>query len=223
MTRLLTVAVALLIADAAAAQCQPWYPLYPVVPPGYSYTPAIWGAPAPKPLPPALPPVAPRGKAGPAIKEEDEPPFAPERPVEKSRNGSKDTGEKKEKDSPRIPRTKLPIPGDRLDKSVPDLPKSDPPKADPPPKDAAPGKPFEQYVIPAEGKGEPQAQVKVGFFNHTDRQLELNVHGQPLRLPQGEYVTVRLPRTFTWTERGDKDHSVVVPPDADGIEIVFRK
>lgn len=221
MTRLLTVAVALLVADTAAAQCHPWYPLYPIGPPAYPLTPAIWGAPAPKPLPPALPPVAPKGRAIPTIKEENELPPPAEKPAEKAKSGAKDAGE--EKDPPRLPKTKLPIPGDRLDKGLPDLPKGDAPKADPPKTDGPAIKPFEQYVIPAEGKGEPAAQVKVGFFNHTDRQLVLDVNGQPVRLPKGEYVTMRLPRTFTWAEPGAKDHSVVVPPDADGIEIVFRK
>ena len=221
MTRLLTVAVALLVADVAAAQCPPWYPVYPVVPPAYPLTPAIWGAPAPKPLPPALPALPPRAKPIPAVKEEDEPPLAPERPAGKSKDGSKDAGTDTE--TPRIPKTKLPIPGDNLDKSVPDLPKKDAPKVDAPKKDDPTAKPFEQYVIPTEGKGEPAAQVKVGFFNHTDRQLVLDVNGQSLRLPKGEYVTMRLPRTFTWAETGAKDNSVVVPPDAEGIEIVFRK
>jgi hypothetical protein len=223
MTRLLTVAVALVVAHAADAQCQPWYPVYPVAPPAYHLTPAVWGAPAPKPLPPALPPVPPRAKAIPSIKEEDEPPLAPEKPADKSKAGAKDAGDEKDKDSPRIPKTKLPIPGDRLDKGLPDLLKGDSPKVEPPKKDDPATKPFEQYVIPAEGKGEPQAQVKVGFFNHTDRPLVLDVNGQPVRLPKGEYVTMRLPRTFSWAEQGAKDQSVVVPPDADGIEIVFRK
>lgn len=219
MTRLLTVAVALLVAQAAAAQCSPWYPLYPVAPPGYPLTPAIWGAPAPRPLPPVVP-VIPRPKAIPSVKEEDEPTTLP---APKSKDAAKDLEETKEKDSPRIPKTRLPIPGDPLDKGVPEVPKVDKSKTEPPKKDDSPVKPFEQYVIPAEGKGEPPAQVKVGFFNHTDRQLVLDVNGQPVRLPKGEYVTVRLPRTFTWAERGAKDHSVVVPPDAEGIEIVFRK
>ena len=78
-------------------------------------------------------------------------------------------------------------------------------------------------VIPADGRGEPQAQVKVGFFNHTEREIVLDVNSEPLRLPKGQYVTVRLPRTFAWAEKGMTENSVVVPPDAEGIEIVLRK
>ena len=216
MTRLLSLATALLIAAAAAAQCPPWYPPYPVAPPAYPLTPAIWGAPIPRPLPPALP------KAIPTVREDDEPATSP-RPAEKAKEGTKSMGEAKDKDSPRIPKTKLPFPGDPLDKAVPDVPKGDAPKADAPKKDAGAAKRFEQYVIPADGRGDPRAEVKVGFFNHSDREIVLDVNGEPLKLPKEQYVTLRLPRTFTWAETGAKDNSVVVPPDADGIEIVFRK
>lgn len=213
MTRLFTVSITLLAVNAAAAQCPSWYPPYPAAPPWYPYTPAVWGAPTPPPLPPLVP-VKPPPKMPPALREEDEAPTAP-RPAEKPKNGSK--GDDTEKETPRIPKTKLPIPGDKLDKGVPDVRKSDAPKKDPP------DKAFEQYVIPAEGRGEPQAQVKVGFFNHADREIVLDVNNEPLRLPKGQYVTVRLPRTFAWAEKGAKENSVVVPPDAEGIEIVFRR
>jgi hypothetical protein len=221
MRRLFLAAVtALVLAGPAAAQCQPWYPLYPVAPPAYPLTPAVWGAPVPKPLPQVLP--ATPARATPAIREDDEP-AAPTRPARKSKNGTKDPGEDKDRDGPRIPKTKLPIPGDPLDKAVPEVPKADRPKTDTAKNDAPPAKTFEQYVIPSEGRGEPQAQVRVGFFNHTQREIVLDVNGEPLRLPKEEYVTVRLPRTFTWAEKGAKGNEVVVPPDADGIEIVFRK
>ena len=93
----------------------------------------------------------------------------------------------------------------------------------PPKKDAPVGKAVEQFVIPADGKGEPRAEVKVGFFNHSDRDIALTVNGESVKLPSEEYVTLRLPRTFSWAEKGAKATDVVVPPDADGIEIVFRR
>jgi hypothetical protein len=216
MTRLLSLAACFLVAAAAAAQCPPWYPPYPVAPPAYPLTPAIWGAPIPRPLPLALP------KAIPTVREDDEPATSP-KPPEKAKEGTKANGEAKDKDTPRIPKTKLPFPGDPLDKAVPDVPKADRPKTDAPKKDAGAAKRFEQYVIPADGRGDSRAEVKVGFFNHSDREIVLDVNGEPLKLPKEQYVTLRLPRTFTWAETGAKDNSVVVPPDADGIEIVFRK
>jgi hypothetical protein len=202
---LLSAAVGLLVTGVAAAQCQPWYPPYPVGVPVYPMSPAIWGAPAPAPLPPLLPP-APKPK--PRVVEEDEP--APPKPAEK-KNGTKPEDKK---DLPRIPKVPL-LPGDPVDKPVP--------KPDAPKKDTAAAKGVEQFVIPAEGKGEPRAEVKVGFFNHSDRDITLVVNGESVRLPTEQYVTLRLPRTFSWAEKGAKATDVVVPPDADGIEIVFRK
>jgi hypothetical protein len=211
MPRLVPAAVtAVVLAGAAAAQCPPWYPPYPVAPPAYPLTPAIWGAPVPKPLPPALP------RPVPAVHEDDEP-AGPARPADK-KDASKTNGEPKAKDTPRIPKTRLPVPGDPLDKAVPNVPKGDAPKTDGPA-----GRRVEQYVIPADGRGDGRAEVKVGFFNHSDREIVLDVNGEPLKLPKEQYVTLRLPRTFTWAETGAKGSSVVVPPDADGIEIVFRK
>jgi hypothetical protein len=214
---LLSAAVGLLVAGAAAAQCQPWYPPYPVVViPAYPMTPAIWGAPAPRPLPPALPPVPKRPTR---IAEEDEPAVLP-KPAETK----EPRADAKKDDAPRIPKVKIPLPGDPVDKPLPkEPPKADVPKADAPGKDAPAGKAVEQFVIPAEGKGEPRAEVKVGFFNHTDRDITLVVNGESVRLPRAEYVTLRLPRTFTWAERGARGTDVVVPPDAEGIEIVFRR
>jgi hypothetical protein len=208
MPRFLAVVASLLMAGAAAAQCQPWYPPYPVAVPSYPWSPAVWGAPAPKPLPVALPPAP---KRPPRIVEEDDP-VAPPKSAEK-KNGTKSDAKQ---DAPRIPKVKIPVlPGDPVDKP---LPKSDSPK-----KDAPAGKAVEQFVIPADGKGEPRAEVKVGFFNHSDRDIALTVNGESVKLPSEEYVTLRLPRTFSWAEKGAKATDVVVPPDADGIEIVFRR
>jgi hypothetical protein len=82
----------------------------------------------------------------------------------------------------------------------------------------------EQYFVPADtGRGEAKPEVKVGFFNHSDREIQLEVNGEAVRLPKEQYVTLRLPRTFKWAEKGQKGTEVVVPPNADGLEIVFRK
>ena len=215
---LLTATLTFWLAGQAAAQCWPAYPVYPpIYYPVYPLTPAIWGAPAPAMIPPPPPPVLPRPKAG--VQEGTEPPLAPkptEKPADKPKSGPKD--EPKEgpkdtepKDTPRIPKVKLPLPGDP----------TDPPKRDPA---AERGKTYEQFVVPADPKrSEPQAQVKVGFFNHSDRTVNLVVNGESVELPSSQFISRRLPRTFTWSEKGQKDADVVVPPDADGLEIVFRK
>jgi hypothetical protein len=209
MARLCLVAAFGLWFAGDSTACGRWRPAYPTYPPiyvpAYPLTTAIWGAPAPKPLPPPPRPFVPKPGAG--VREEIEPPLAP-KPPEKP----KDT-DPKDKETPRIPKVKLPLPGDP--------PIEPPPKREP----VANGRmPVEQFLIPADSKrAEPRAVVKVGFFNHSDRAIELQVNGEPLQLPSEQYVTLRLTRTFTWAEKGQKGNDVVVPPDADGIEIVFRR
>lgn len=193
------------LAGPASAQC-----LYPVR--WYPWGPSIWGAPAPLTIPAAVPPFVP--KAGVGLKEEETP-----KPTE---------ADPKEKELPKIPKVKLPLP----DPPIPELPKpkEDGPKSDVPKTDAGRkepaadlGKP-EQFFVPAERKrAEAPAEVRVGFFNHSDREINLEVNGEAVKLPSAQYVTLRLPRTFSWSEKGQKATDVVVPPDADGIEMVFRK
>jgi hypothetical protein len=230
MSRLLVVAAfGLVSACTAHGQCLPWYPAYPARPvyiPVYPLSPAVWGAPAPKPLPPAPVPFVPKGAA---VREEDEPPAT--KPADKPKNGTKAKGpELKENDTPRIPKLKLPLPGDPIEPDPsagkPPAEKKVPPKSELEAKEpvADRAKAVEQFFIPADaGRGEPKAEVKVGFFNHSDREIVLDVNGEAVRLPSEQYVTLRLPRTFKWAEKGQKGTDVTVPSDADGIEIVFRK
>jgi hypothetical protein len=190
--------VAFLASGNVNAQCRQWSPWHPPV---YPVDPAtFWGTPQPRPLPPAPKPFVP--KPGVGIKEEESVP-----PKSK-------IGEPKKDDLPAIPKLKLPgLPDD------PDEPKTA--KKEPA---ADAGKSIEQYIIPAEGNNaERPAVVKVGFFNHSDREILLEVNGETLKLPSEQYVTLRLKRTFTWAEKGQKATDVAVPPDADGMEIVFRK
>lgn len=208
MCRVLVVAISLAFASSAAAQCQRFYPQNPT----YPITSAIWGAPAAKPLPPAPPPFVP--KAGVGVREEEEERGPAPRTLDKPKEGDA-------KEPPRIPKTKLPIPADPADIDLPAPKKTEPTKTEP---RADAGKAVEQFLIPTDDKrGEPRAQIKVGFFNHSEREIMLDVNGEAVRLPSEQYVTLRLPRTFAWSEKGQKTTDVVVPPDADGIEIVFRR
>jgi hypothetical protein len=202
MSRLLfATIVGLACAGAAGAQCHQWSPWYPPV---YPVNPAtFWGTPQPKPMLPAPKPFVPKPGAG--VKEDEERP--------KSKNG-----DAKDKE-PRIPKVKLP--GLPDDPDEPKTPKNGTPKKEPV---ADVSRSVEQYMIPAEGnKAERPAEVKVGFFNHSEREIVLEVNGETLKLPSEQYVTLRLKRTFTWGEKGQKPTDVAVPPDADGMEIVFRK
>jgi len=200
---------ALAITSSAAAQCGRWHPIYglPIYP--YAVSPSqFWGTPAAKPLPPEPKKFVP--KEGVGVREEEEPVLP--KPKESAKPKEDRT---KEKDAPKIPKVKLPgLPDD------PDDPKPAP-KKEPP---AETSKSFEQFIIPAEGNvAAPGPEVKVGFFNHSDRDITLEVNGEQVKLPSEQYVTLRLKRTFKWAEKGKKENEVAVPPDADGIEIVFRK
>ena len=211
-TRERTPHVALLFALVAgsllAAPALAWCPKRSAPRPGpavYPLTPAVWGAPAPAFIPPPPPPPPPAPK--PAIREDDDPvPPAPKKMDVPA------PPEKPKEDPPKIPKPKVLIPGDPPAKL----------SAEPiEPDDGA--KPFNQYLVPTDApKAEPSAEVKVGFFNHSARELVLSVHGEEVKLPGGRLVTLRLPRSFEWGE-GKKAATVMVPNDADRVEIVFRK
>jgi hypothetical protein len=210
MSRLLFALVAgLLLADSAAAffRQRPAPRPAPVChAPVYPLTSAVWGGPAPAFVPPPPPPVRPVPK--PAVREDDDP--AP--PPAPKKTESPAPPEKPKEDPPKI-KPKVLIPGEPPAKLS-----ADPVEAD----DGT--KPFNQYLVPADTpKAEPSAEVKVGFFNHSSRELVLTVHGEEVKLPGGQFVTLRLPRSFEWGEKGKKAASVTVPNDADGVEIVFRK
>jgi len=212
MSRLpLAVVLGALYAGQSHAQCQHWAPVYPpVYGPGYAVSPwQFWGTPAPKPLPPAPTPFVPKKGAG--VREDDS---APSKSSDKTKPKESESKDKE----PRIPKVKL-LPDDPEEPNVPA--KKPAPKKEP---RADSIKTFDQYLIPSEGsRSERPSDVKIGFFNHSDRDIVLEVNGETLKLPSEQYVTLRLKRTFSWAEKGQKATDVAVPPDADGMEIVFRK
>jgi hypothetical protein len=63
----------------------------------------------------------------------------------------------------------------------------------------------------------------VGFFNHTNRDLELSIEGRSVKLPAKTYLEAKVAQTFTW---GYGDRSAVrerVPEGAAGLDVVFRE
>ena len=201
-------ALAILVAACAwsgraSAQCG-YYP-YPVYPPPIIYLPVypmpvypppFWGAPTPKPLPPAPPPFVPKARVT-----EDEP-------------GNKDKN--KPNDPPKIPKTNL--------LNEPEPKKLPAPKPADKEDLANIERKIDEFLIAGkEGKAEPSKEVKIGFFNHSGKDLTLDVNGETVTLPSEQYVTLRLPRQFAWSIKGEKNRDVKVPSDADGLEIVFRK
>lgn len=226
MPRLLPAALlGLLLVGRAPAQCAypvVWYPA-PVYVPWYPLCPSVWGAPAPLRIPaaPVIPKAGVRETTAPVPRTVIE--DAPKEPAKKVDGDTKDK-------EPRIPKPRLPLPDDpddppktspKKEPGKPDGPTGEGPKKEPA---AEAVKGVDQFLVPSDRKrGEPAAEVRVGFFNHSDREIVLEVNGEAVKLPSEQYVTLRLGRTFTWAERGRKATDVVVPPDADGMEIVFRK
>jgi len=64
---------------------------------------------------------------------------------------------------------------------------------------------------------------KVGFFNHTDRDLELTIAGQAVKLPKKSYLNAELPAKFTWKAAGNDAQTATVPDGAAGLDVVFKE
>ena len=80
-------------------------------------------------------------------------------------------------------------------------------------------------VIPVDGPAPatPSAKRSVGFFNHTDRDLQLTVEGQTITLPKRHSVTAEVPAKFTWTLEGNLEQNTEIPLAAPGVEVVIRR
>ena len=128
-----------------------------------------------------------------------------------------------DKAPPKIANPRLPM-DDIEPKKILPAPKLVAPKKADEPKPVEKTVSIDEFLIPAERKrSEPLAEVKVGIFNHSDREMELVINGESVKLPADQYVTLRMPRTFTWAVKGKPEKEVKVPADADGLEIVFRR
>ena len=64
---------------------------------------------------------------------------------------------------------------------------------------------------------------KVGFFNHTDRDLDLVIEGRAVKLPRKSYLHAQLPPAFQWGHSANPMEKAAVPNDAAGLDVVFRE
>lgn len=154
---------------------------------------------------PKLPPLDPPGAAAPAL------PSAAPAP------------------DPLIPAPGIPTPKDANPKL--------PPLTLPPDAPVAPDKPVEVKsspltggarelkvsVFPATGTAAAGALRKVGFYNHTARDLSLTIEGKAVTLPAMSYLHAHVPASFTWAH-GDKPAAKEnVPAGAAGVDVVIRE
>ena len=79
-------------------------------------------------------------------------------------------------------------------------------------------------VFPAAGSGAGKAGTrKVGFFNHTRRDLDLVIDGKAVTLPGKTYIHAEVPPAFTWKYGDNAAESATVPAGAAGLDVVFRE
>jgi len=69
----------------------------------------------------------------------------------------------------------------------------------------------------------PVTRVRVGWWNQTERTVELLIEGQSHRIPPRQSLKLTVPGTFRWNEVGQPSRTESVPADAVGLEIVIRR
>jgi hypothetical protein len=76
-------------------------------------------------------------------------------------------------------------------------------------------------LLPAAGRPAEGPTRRVGFFNHSDRDLELVIEGNAVKLPRKTYVHADVPPTFTWKHSETTPAATTVPAGAAGLDVVF--
>ena len=78
-------------------------------------------------------------------------------------------------------------------------------------------------VFPAAGAATATGLRKVGFYNHTGRDLALTIEGKAVTLPAMSYLHAQLPPTFVWTCADAPAARATVPADAAGVDVLIRE
>ncbi len=66
------------------------------------------------------------------------------------------------------------------------------------------------------------ATRRVGFFNHTDLDIQLTIEGRTVTLPAKSFLHAQLAPTFRWSEAGGPARTTTVPADSPGVDVLFR-
>lgn len=82
---------------------------------------------------------------------------------------------------------------------------------------------FKVQVFTASGTIQAAATRKIGFFNHTNRDIALVIQGKAVTLPGKTYIHAEVPPTFTWRHSDNAGQRTSVPADAAGLDILFRE
>jgi hypothetical protein len=78
-------------------------------------------------------------------------------------------------------------------------------------------------VFAASGPAPASTLRKIGFFNHTDRDIRLVIEGKAVTLPKKSYLHAELPSKFTWKHSDRLAETAAVPDDAAGIDVLFKE
>jgi hypothetical protein len=78
-------------------------------------------------------------------------------------------------------------------------------------------------VFAASGSKSADGLRKIGFYNHTKRDLALTIEGKSVTLPAMSYLHANLPPTFTWKCPDRPAAKETVPADAAGVDVVIRE
>jgi hypothetical protein len=64
---------------------------------------------------------------------------------------------------------------------------------------------------------------RIGFFNHTNRDLDLVIEGRPVTLPRKSYIHAEVPATFSWRHSDNPAQPTTVPAGSPGLDVLFRE
>ena len=152
--------------------------------------------------------------------------------------GAEPIDPKKNPPPPLLPGEEEPLPITPKKVVIPEAPKVDPKllEALPAPKqvlpkeeikpvrhDAPEAKSFEQVWIVRREGAIASDTIRLGLFNHSEREIFLEIERVPVKLPSRHYLLLQRPREFSWREKDGNLQKVTVPSDADGVEMIFKK
>ncbi len=63
---------------------------------------------------------------------------------------------------------------------------------------------------------------KVGVFNYTEREWELVINGEKVKLPRRHYLNAEVPATFAWRIGTGESKTVTIPAGQAGVELVLE-
>ncbi|MDB5311355.1 MAG: hypothetical protein JWO38_5557 [Gemmataceae bacterium] len=78
-------------------------------------------------------------------------------------------------------------------------------------------------VFTAAGAPPSAATRKVGFFNHTDKDIDLVIEGRTVTLPRKSYIQAEVSPVFNWKRSDHPAETATVPDGAAGLDVLFRE